>query len=103
MVEPSLAKAVSRWYIPLIHWDDINHMPALHVLNVTYISHISHPYIIKSRLNFSHKNCSVNGKCLKKEVIYIAKVTEENGNLQTYTILLNKDGINTMLHLHMKM
>ena len=31
------------------------------------------------------ENCPVNGKCLKKEVIYRAKVTEENGNLHTYT------------------
>ena len=30
-------------------------------------------------------NCPVNGKCLKTEVIYRAKVIEENGNEQTYT------------------
>ena len=31
------------------------------------------------------ENCPVNGKCLKTEVIYRAKVIEENGNEQTYT------------------
>ena len=52
MVEPplALAKTASELYMSLIHWDDINHMLAIHVRNVAYISPLSHPYIIKSAI-----------------------------------------------------
>ena len=48
----AFAKTVTKSYMSVKYWDYINHISAMYVPNVAYISRISHPYDIKIRAIF---------------------------------------------------
>ena len=52
----TLIKTVTKLSMSVIYWDYINHISAIYVQNVVYISPLSQPYSIKSRPYFSHLN-----------------------------------------------